>query len=66
MLDALGQGSSLYRLTDPRRSQEQRIAKAETHVVSAKLGSNSGILGACLLPFKVEVPVRMVPEVVVK
>ncbi len=27
---------------------------------------NSGILGACLLPFEVNVPVGMVPEVVAK
>jgi glucokinase len=66
MLEVLRQGSSLYRLTDPRRSPEQRMAKAETHVVPAKLGSNSGILGACLLPFCAEVPVRMIPEAAAK
>ena len=27
------------------------MAKANTHIVPAKLGSNSGILGACLVPF---------------
>jgi glucokinase len=66
MLEVLREGSSLYRLTDPRRSPEQRMAKAETHVVPAKLGSNSGILGACLLPFCAEVPVRMIPEAAAK
>jgi len=42
------------------------MAKADTHIVPAKLGSNSGILGACLLPFDVEVASGMVPEVVAK
>ena len=63
MLDVLAQGSSLYRLTDPRRKLEGRMANAETHVVPAKLGSNSGILGACLIPFTVDVPVAMLPEI---
>jgi glucokinase len=62
MLEELAQGSSLYRLTDPKRAQEQRMAKADTHVVPAKLGSNSGILGACLLPFEGDLRVPMVPK----
>jgi glucokinase len=66
MLDELAQGSSLYRLTDPRRAPEQRMAKAETHVVPAKLGSNSGILGACLLPFEVDGRTERVAKVVMK
>lgn len=51
MFDELNQGSSIYRLTNPKRGIHERMAKADTHVVPAKLGSNSGILGACLLPF---------------
>jgi glucokinase len=51
MFEELIQGSSLYRLTDPKRSLDERLARANTHVVSAKLGANSGILGACLVPF---------------
>jgi glucokinase len=51
MFDELSQGSSIYRLTDPRRAASKYMAKANTHIVPAKLGSNSGILGACLLPF---------------
>jgi glucokinase len=66
MLEVLAQGSSLYRLTDPKRRPEERMAKAETHVVPAKLGSNSGILGACLLPFTVNVPLDMIPEAVAR
>jgi glucokinase len=66
MLDELAEGSSLYRLTDPRRAPEQRMAKADTHVVPAKLGSSAGILGACLLPFEVDVRAQMVPQAMAK
>jgi glucokinase len=55
MFEVLAQGSSLYRLTDPKRQLGDRMAKADTHVVPARLGSNSGILGACLMPFRVDV-----------
>lgn len=51
MFAELRQGSSIYRLTDPQRTASKYMAKANTHVVPAKLGSNSGILGACLVPF---------------
>ena len=51
MFDELTQGSSICRLTDPKRAADERMAKANTHVLPAKLGSNAGILGACLLPF---------------
>jgi glucokinase len=51
MFDELIQGSSIYRLTNPKRRINEQMAKANTHVVPAKLGSNAGILGACLLPF---------------
>jgi glucokinase len=45
------EGSSIYRLTNPKRTASESMAKADTHIVQAKLGSNSGILGACLVPF---------------
>jgi glucokinase len=64
MFDVLARGSSIYRLTDPKRKSGERMAKAETHVVPARLGSNSGILGACLLPFTVSVPADAVPDAV--
>jgi glucokinase len=51
MFAELSQGSSIYRLTDPQRTASRYMAKANTHIVPAKLGSNSGILGACLVPF---------------
>ena len=57
MLQTLIEGSSLYRLTNAKQRPEERMAKAETHVVPAKLGSNSGILGACLVPFAIDIPV---------
>ena len=59
MFEVLTQDSSLYRLTDPKRPPDERMAKAETHVVAAKLGSNAGILGACLVPFTVEQQIRL-------
>lgn len=64
MFHVLAQGSSIYRLTDPKRKAGDRMAKAETHVVPAKLGSTSGILGACLAPFPVSVPAGVVPDVI--
>jgi glucokinase len=51
MFEELNRQSSIYRLTNPRREINERLAKADTHIVPAKLGSNAGILGACLLPF---------------
>jgi glucokinase len=51
MFDELIQGSSIYRLTNPQRTTSKCMARANTHIVPAKLGSNSGILGACLVPF---------------
>ena len=54
MFEELIVGSSTYRLTDPHRTISQYMAKANTHVLPAKLASNSGILGACLVPFETE------------
>jgi glucokinase len=51
MFEELIEGSSIYRLTNPKRTASESMAKADTHIVQAKLGSNSGILGACLVPF---------------
>jgi glucokinase len=51
MFEELIQGSSIYRLTNPKRTTAVHMAKANTMIVPAKLGSNSGILGACLVPF---------------
>jgi glucokinase len=51
MFAELSQGSSIYRLTDPQRTTREYMAKANTWVVPARLGSNSGVLGACLVPF---------------
>jgi glucokinase len=58
MFDELSQGSSIYRLTNPQRATDERMAKATTRVLPAKLGSDAGILGACLLPFS---PKRTAP-----
>jgi len=51
MFAELSQGSSIYRLTDPQRTTSKYMAKSNTWVMPARLGSNSGILGACLVPF---------------
>ena len=51
MFAELSKGSSIYRLTDPDRIASKYATKANTLVVPAKLGSTSGILGACLVPF---------------
>jgi glucokinase len=51
MFDELAYGSSLYRLTDPLHPPASIAAKAKTHVLPARLGASSGLLGACLLPF---------------
>jgi glucokinase len=51
MFEELIGGSSIYRLTNPNRTVTTYMAKANTMIVPAKLGSNSGILGACLVPF---------------
>jgi glucokinase len=58
MFEELAKGSSLYHLTDLTRAPEQRMAKAETHVVPAKLGSNSGILGACLCHLRLMIALK--------
>jgi glucokinase len=54
MFSELSQGSSIYRLTDPQRTDGKYMAKANTLIMPAKLGSNSGILGACLVPFSAD------------
>jgi hypothetical protein len=51
MFAELSQGSYIYRLTDPQHTASKYMAKATTWVMPARLGSNSGILGACLVPF---------------
>jgi glucokinase len=53
MFDELSSSSSLYRLTDPMHPPASISAKAKTHVLPAKLGASSGLLGACLLPFDI-------------
>lgn len=60
MFDVLTQASSIYRLTDPKQKSGERMAKAKTHVVPARLGPNSGILGACLVPFTANAPASTV------
>lgn len=58
MFEELARKSSLYRLTDPFQPQASITTKAKTHVLPAQLGSSSGLLGACLLPFSASEGVR--------
>jgi glucokinase len=62
MFEEMSRGSSIYRLTDPRRLASKYMARANTHVMPAKLGSNAGILGACLLPFGADPIVADAPD----
>ena len=42
--------SYVYRLTAPSAEESRQRSPRKTHVVRAELGSDAGILGACLLP----------------
>jgi glucokinase len=55
MMNHLRQCSSIFRITDPDLGDGQRMAAAKTFIAPAKLGSDAGLLGACLLPFTVSV-----------
>jgi glucokinase len=45
--------SYVYRLTDPDRSVGDGGSPSKTYVMPAELGSEAGLLGACILPFTV-------------
>jgi len=45
--------SYVYRLTDPDRSVADGGSPSKTYVMPAELGSEAGLLGACILPFTV-------------
>lgn len=51
MMDELRARSYVYRLNAPTEEESRTRAPRKTHVVRAELGSDAGILGACLLPF---------------
>jgi glucokinase len=51
MMEELRMRSYVYRLTAPTSGESQSPSPRKTHVVRAELGSDAGILGACLLPF---------------
>jgi glucokinase len=51
MMDELRLRSYVYRLTAPNDEESRSRSPRKTHVVRAELGSEAGILGACLLPF---------------
>jgi glucokinase len=50
MMDELRMRSYVYRLTAPNEEESRLKSPRKTHVVRAELGSDAGILGACLLP----------------
>jgi glucokinase len=51
MMEELRMRSYVYRLTMPDEEESRERSRRKTHVVRAELGSDAGILGACLLPF---------------
>ena len=48
MFDELSQGGSIYRLTNLQRATDERMVKANTRVLPAKLGSNAGHIRSVL------------------
>jgi len=50
MMEELGKRSYVYRLNAPTEEESRLRSPRKTHVVRAELGSDAGILGACLLP----------------
>ncbi len=50
MMEELRMRSYVYRLNAPTAEESRLRAPRKTHVVRAELGSDAGILGACLLP----------------
>lgn len=50
MLEELSLRSYVYRLTRPSSEEAKYRSPRKTHVIQAELGSDAGILGACLLP----------------
>ena len=50
MMEELQMRSYVYRLTAPSAEESRQRSPRKTHVVRAELGSDAGILGACLLP----------------
>jgi glucokinase len=52
MMEELRMRSYVYRLNAPTEEESRLRSPRKTHVVRAELGSDAGILGACLLPFE--------------
>ncbi len=50
MMEELRMRSYVYRLNAPTEEESRTRSPRKTHVVRAELGSDAGILGACLLP----------------
>jgi glucokinase len=51
LFEELRRRSYVYRLTDPGEDRAAESKPRKTYVVLAELGSDAGLLGACLLPF---------------
>ncbi|HEY0702398.1 MAG TPA: ROK family protein [Candidatus Acidoferrales bacterium] len=51
LFEELRHRSYVYRLTDPERSVQDGGSPSKTQVLPAELGSDAGLLGACLLAF---------------
>ena len=53
VFEELRHRSYVYALTDPERSEAAGGSPSKTYVMPAELGSEAGLLGACVLPFTV-------------
>jgi len=51
LFEELRHRSYVYRLTEPGKSVTSETVSGGTQVLPAELGSESGLLGACILPF---------------
>jgi glucokinase len=57
--------SYVYRLTTPDILNPARLVPKKTYILGAELGSNAGLLGACLLPFQEQPKTRFSENVFV-
>lgn len=62
MFAELRRRSYLYRLTEPKNRYPEKLERHKTYIVPAELGSNSGLLGACLLGTLLKTSKTVEPE----
>jgi glucokinase len=62
MFRELRKRSYVYRLTEPEELEPQVFVPGKTNILRAQLGSNAGLLGACLLPLQEKIRQSAVEE----